>query len=60
VREIKIVKTGKYFSSCSSVNYYGEADYEPGGLSEEKTHKLLRVGYTDNWIEAINVEKVHE
>lgn len=60
VREIKIVKTGRYFSSCSSQNYEGEYDWEPGGLSDEKTHKLLRVGYTDNWIEAINVEKIHE
>lgn len=60
VREIKIVKTGRYFSSCSSQNYEGEYDWEPGGLSDEKTHKLLRVGYTDNWIEATNVEKVHE
>jgi len=60
VVEIKIVKTGRYFSSCSSQNYEGEYDWEPGGLYEEKTHKLLRVGYTDNWIEAINVEKVHD
>jgi hypothetical protein len=60
VREIKIVKTGRYFSPCSSQSYEGEYDWEPGGLYEEKTHKLLRVGYTDNWIEAINVEKIHE
>lgn len=60
VREIKIVKTGRYFSPYSSQSYEGEYDWEPGGLYEEKTHKLLRVGYTDNWIEAINVEKVHD
>lgn len=60
VREIKIVKTGRYFSPCTSHGYEGDYDWEPGGLSNEKTHKLLRVGYTGYWIEAINVEKVHE
>jgi hypothetical protein len=63
VVEIKIVKTGRYISP--GMPYYdsfsGEYDPgDPGYLADEKTHKLLRVGYTDNWIEATNVEKVNE
>ncbi len=61
VAEVKTVKTGRYFGPSGGYDSgYDYNDWEPGGLSNEKTHKLLRVGYTNNWIEAINVEKVHE
>lgn len=44
VSRIKIVKTGKYFSPSGGYDSYsGEYDYEPGGLTNEKTHKLLEI-----------------
>ncbi len=68
----KVVKTGKYFSpSRYFSNYDGEYDYEPGGLSDEKTHVLLQLSinpFQDDvcpnvnsdgglWIEKINLER---
>lgn len=57
VSQIKIAKTGTYFAPWSGEGGY---DWEPGGLYEEKTHKLLRLEGCQDWIEAINVEKVHD
>jgi hypothetical protein len=56
VHRKRTCKTGTRFPGRSSYSYEGEYDYEPGGLSDEKTHVLL---YTD-WgeIEAANVELV--
>ena len=59
----KIVKTGKYFGPTYSRSDWGysgsfmELDC-PGGLSEEKTHKLLKLEYCTDWIEVCDVEKV--
>ena len=57
VSEIKFVKTGKYVPPYNSQDYYGEWDFEPGGLTEEKTHKILTLDNGD-MIESIYVEKV--
>lgn len=58
----KTCKTGLYYGSSSYYDSYGGGeDYEPGGLSKEKTHKLLKlfgVGFFDCWIEDIDVIKV--
>jgi hypothetical protein len=44
VVERKVVKTGKYFPASGGYDsYYGEYDWEPGGLANEKTHVLFRV-----------------
>ena len=42
VRRIRHVKTGKYFSP-QSWQSDGEWDYDPGGLEEEKTHKIVEI-----------------
>ena len=57
VTGIKFVKTGEYFSPSGGYNYEGEFDYDPGGLTNEKTHKILEFsyGFQSNWIEAKNV-----
>lgn len=74
VRQIFIRKTGTYFPSSGGYNSYdGEYDYEPGGLANEKTHKILQLSHWVNnemvqmWseenyikIEACNVEKIFE
>lgn len=61
VTQVKIVKTGKYYSRTYESSDWGDGfrDVIPGGLSKEKTHNLLRIGYSDCWIEATNVEKLH-
>ena len=46
VQGIRFVKTGKYYSPSSGYSYDGEYDYEPGGLEDQKTHKLLEL---DSW-----------
>ncbi len=53
----RVVKTGtRYPASGGYDGFSGEHDYEPGGLSGERTHVLLTVGYME--IEAANVELV--
>lgn len=64
VTQVKIVKTGTYYAPSSGGGYdpwSGEYDYdyEPGGLNNEKTHKLIEMD-DHSWIEACNVEKVYE
>lgn len=66
----KVVQTGTHYSGWSSVDYWGEWDGEPGGLSDRKTHVLLGfypiygspVIRSNNdplvWIEEKNVELV--
>lgn len=39
----KVHRTGTYFPSRSSVDYWGEYDYEPGGLANMKTHVILEL-----------------
>jgi len=58
VTDIKYVKTGTYIPPHI---YHGvwDDDYEPGGLLNEKVHKILQIDF-DNWIEDINVEKVND
>ncbi len=42
VIDIKFCKTGIYYSPSGGGSYYDEYDsYEPGGLDNEKTHKIL-------------------
>jgi hypothetical protein len=72
VLDISIRKTGIYYPASGGYDYWGEYDYEPGGLNKIKTHKILELNYwTDNeikqnWhecrnvqIEVCNVEKIH-
>lgn len=42
IQKIKYVKTGEYYSPVSSFGMDGY-DYEPGGLTDQKTHKILYV-----------------
>ncbi len=67
VNDIFFCKTGVYCHPSGGYNYWGEYDYNPGGLSAEKTHKILVltnipiISVYDspvNAIKAINVEKV--
>lgn len=60
VEKVKIVKTGKYYPARYSRDWesgYSELD-ESGGLDDCKTHKLLRLDWIGEWVEAVNVEKV--
>lgn len=41
VTEKRVVKTGTYFAPSSSQDYFGEYEYEPGGLFNMKTHMVL-------------------
>lgn len=34
-------QTGEYYAPYSSYSYYGEYDYEPGGLAKCQQHKIL-------------------
>ncbi|MCP4489051.1 MAG: hypothetical protein GY820_17320 [Gammaproteobacteria bacterium] len=59
VEDIKYCKTGEYEREYNDHEY----EYEPAGLSDQETHKLLRIffpGMTigNEWIEADFVEKV--
>jgi hypothetical protein len=74
VKNIFIKKTGIYFAPSGGYDYFGEYDYDSGGLSNEKTHKILELDHwvsnggicSTEWetnyikIEACNVEKIHE
>lgn len=73
VTKYKMVVTGTYYPPGGGYNYYGEYDYEPGGLSNMEQHKILQLEHgwpfirpVDNfneyqfgegWIEAKNVER---
>lgn len=73
VTKIFIRRTGIYFAPSGGYDYWGDYDWEPGGLDKMKTHKILELDY---WlsdlvevnnrasyyvqIEACNVEKIHE
>lgn len=46
--------TGTRYPSYSGQSYEGEWDYEPGGLSNRKTHVILRTNFGD--IETCDVE----
>lgn len=53
----RVVKTGTYYGPSGGYDSYsGEYDYEPGGLTDRKTHVLLRTDGGE--IEAVNVELV--
>jgi hypothetical protein len=71
VHGVKIHKTGTYFAPSGGYSCYdGYYDYDCGGLSNEKTHKILEIFPTRNnpifmnslspffRIEAIHVEKI--
>jgi hypothetical protein len=49
----RVVKTGDYYGAYSSYDAWnGDYDYEPGGLSNEKTHVLYKLyvdGYGSWW-----------
>lgn len=71
VENIQIRKTGTYFAPSGGYDYWGEYDFEPGGLDKIKTHKILELDYwvskiNSDWftnklcIESCNVEKIHE
>ena len=48
----RIVKTGTYFPASGGMDYWGECDYEPAGLANEKTHVLYTLnvyGYGYWW-----------
>lgn len=67
----KFVNTGKWFPAVHSTNYEGEHDYEPGGLDNQKQHRILELShgvqcYVNNEyhyldrIEACHVEPVDD
>ena len=69
VDSIKYVKTGIRVPASGGHDYYGEYDYEPAHLSEEKTCKILtlslryeqdNIGAFTEWIriEVANVKKI--
>jgi hypothetical protein len=72
VQSVRFAKTGTYYPPYySDGGWWGEPDYEPGGLQHEKTHKLLDVALWPEelpagWqnkpfeIEACHVTKVSE
>jgi len=69
IHKKKVVKTGTYNHSSGGYDYWGEYDYTPAFLSNDKTHILLGLShYPDNmlssdelvWIEETNVEKYNE
>lgn len=39
----RIVKTGTYVHGSAYTSYYGESDYEPPYLADEKSHVILRL-----------------
>lgn len=43
VTEKHFVKTGKYYGPSGGYSYWGEYDYEPGGLKDEKTHCVYSI-----------------
>lgn len=53
----RIAKTGTRVPARSYDNYYGEYDYEPGYLANEKTHVILKLS-TGFEIEECNVKPV--
>ena len=62
----RVVKTGTYHHASGGYDYWGEYDYEPASLDDQKTHILLGVAQENyifcvdeiEWIEDINVEKI--
>ncbi|MFA6118092.1 MAG: hypothetical protein WC729_29165 [Sphingomonas sp.] len=49
VQEVRSVKTGRYYPpSGGGTNYWGESDWEPGGLADEKVHRIARLKYSDD------------
>lgn len=50
----RCVQTGTYFAPWSDQTYEGEYEYEPGGLTNPRTHILLKTVYGE--IEACDVE----
>lgn len=61
VVEIKFVRTGEYYAPAGGREYDGEYWYEPGGLMEAKTHKVLGLNwYMGNGLDmlAADVEKL--
>ncbi len=54
----RMVRTGTYYPPQYSSSYYGESDYEPGGLANAKSHKLLAgfsVGYFHDLRERLEI-----
>jgi len=49
VQEVRSVKTGRYYppSGGSVDSWTGESDWEPGGLADEKVHRIARLKYQD-------------
>lgn len=60
VSAVKIVQTGVYYPPTHSDDGWGSYVDCPGGLSDIKTHKLLQLNWTNDWIEACDVEKIHD
>lgn len=44
VKGVRIVQTGRYYPPCGGYDpYHCEYDWEPGGIAEAKTHKILQL-----------------
>lgn len=41
VSGVRTVQTGRYYPPSGSTSYYGEYDYEPGGLADMKARRLV-------------------
>lgn len=67
VDSIRMVKTGDYVPASGGNDYWGESDYEPAYLTNQKSHKILSIFYPRlistgeyNEIEEIHVEKIQK
>lgn len=60
VSAVKIVQTGTYYPPTYDDDGWGSYVDSPGGLSDIKTHKLLQLNWTNDWIEACDVEKIYD
>lgn len=53
VESKRFVKTGTHYSSRTSWSWDGDPDYEPGGLSDEKTHCVYKISSDRDWLEIV-------
>jgi hypothetical protein len=55
----RVVKTGKYRAGGGSYDYYGDMDYDPPYLDDEKTHIILTINVREPVLDMIEIEACH-
>ena len=59
IESVRSAMTGRYYAAQTSTSYYGEDDYEPGGLDGMKYNRIARLYCLHLELPVEHLRKVH-